>query len=1298
MQSDPEQPKGLNILCIDGGGVRGLSSLIILQEFMHRVENASGGKKIHPYEHFDVIAGTGTGGISACMLGRLRMPVAKAIEKYAVFVKEVFTEKKLTGPTMYKSTNLQEALKRIVREATGDEGAMMDEDQENNTCKTVVFAMAKHNLNASLPVMFRSYAVSTNPGPNCTIREALHATMAHPELFKSIDIIDSSVLQSFVGGELGCSNPLMHVLIEVSRLYPGRQVGSIISIGAGHTRTIQVPSPSWWSRTQDVLVMKDMAMDSERVAEEMAGRFQDTNNVYFRFNVDQGMQNMKDGSWERLGEATQHAKAYLQKNRTGKSLEEAVHASTERRSAVSATHAAGQVSGASGTAGRPTNFKRCPAPTKFYTGRADENKQVIECITGGKGERRVCVVYGLGGAGKTQLVLNAIERTRDEWDHIIYVDASSAEAIEKALKEFGEAKNIGKAYEDVIGWLEPCRERWLVVFDNADSASTNIRQYIPARGQGSVVITTRLPDLARLAEGPSAVCHLSGMDQADGVALLMKNVSLGRQCPPGSDVSAAEGLVQDFGCLALAIVHAGAYIAHSPGMTIAKYRSLFLSQRQRMLDEYSNLPAMAKLDERGETVYTTWKMCYDQLKPESRELLWLIAYLHYDGISEDIFKRAAKSTNPESYPLPLTDLATKAQGQVRQYLSKFLDADGNWDTVKFTHILADLSSYSLIEFDLKNLTYHVHILVHDWAKSVVEHDSELAVECTATLLSLSVDWEEDAESLAYKRQLGLHVTSVLAHNQNIGGNHIYRFQDIYEHAGHWGRQAELLQVLVVDFKRLLGPDHSDTLSLMANIAVSYLNLGRYDEAEQMGVQVVSTSKRVLGEDHPDTLAFMGDLAAAYSSMGQYNEAEQMEVQVVNAFKRILGEDHPDTLNYTGNLTMTYYYLGRYNEAEQMGIQVVSACKQALGEDHPDTLRFMGNLAGTYSVMGRYNEAEQMEVQIVNAHKRVLGEDHPATLTSMGNLALTYSNMGRYNEAEQMGIQVFYARKQVLGEDHPDTLKSMGNLALTYHHMGRYNEAEQMGVQVVGVYKRVLGEDHPDTLVFMRNLAATYSSMGRCNKAEQMEVQIVNAHKRVLGEDHPDTLKSMGSLASTYHYLGRYNEAEQMGVQVVSACKQVLGEDHPETLALMGNLAMTYSNMDRYTEAEQIEVQLVSTYKRVLGEDHPDTLTSMGNLAFIYLNTGRYTEAEQMGIQVFYARKQVLGKDHPDTLMSMNNLATTYLRLSLRDEARKLYQDAISGAQRTLGDQHPHTQLFRENLTDMEEAAAEDEEEASGRLQ
>jgi patatin-like phospholipase/acyl hydrolase len=65
---------GPRILSLDGGGVRGLSSILILQQLVEEI-----GRRKHtvttplPCECFDLIGGTGTGGLIAIMLGRLRM-------------------------------------------------------------------------------------------------------------------------------------------------------------------------------------------------------------------------------------------------------------------------------------------------------------------------------------------------------------------------------------------------------------------------------------------------------------------------------------------------------------------------------------------------------------------------------------------------------------------------------------------------------------------------------------------------------------------------------------------------------------------------------------------------------------------------------------------------------------------------------------------------------------------------------------------------------------------------------------------------------------------------------------------------------------------------------------------------------------------------------------------------------------------------------------------------------------------------------------------------------------------------
>ena len=78
-------------------------------------------------------------------------------------------------------------------------------------------------------------------------------------------------------------------------------------------------------------------------------------------------------------------------------------------------------------------------------------------------------------------------------------------------------------------------------------------------------------------------------------------------------------------------------------------------------------------------------------------------------------------------------------------------------------------------------------------------------------------------------------------------------------------------------KKLLGAEHPDTLTAMANLASTYRNQGRWNEAEQLEVQVMDMRKKLLGAEHPHTLTFMGNLASTYRNQGWWNEAEQLEV-------------------------------------------------------------------------------------------------------------------------------------------------------------------------------------------------------------------------------------------------------------------------------------------------------------------------------------------------------------------------------------------------------------------------------------
>jgi hypothetical protein len=65
----------------------------------------------------------------------------------------------------------------------------------------------------------------------------------------------------------------------------------------------------------------------------------------------------------------------------------------------------------------------------------------------------------------------------------------------------------------------------------------------------------------------------------------------------------------------------------------------------------------------------------------------------------------------------------------------------------------------------------------------------------------------------------------------------------------WRKWKEAERLFVQVSMRMVGPEHPDTLTSMASLALTFWNQGRWKEAEELDVQVMETRKRVLGQEH-----------------------------------------------------------------------------------------------------------------------------------------------------------------------------------------------------------------------------------------------------------------------------------------------------------------------------------------------------------------------------------------------------------------------------------------------------------------
>ncbi|MFF3959854.1 tetratricopeptide repeat protein, partial [Streptomyces sp. NPDC001890] len=166
--------------------------------------------------------------------------------------------------------------------------------------------------------------------------------------------------------------------------------------------------------------------------------------------------------------------------------------------------------------------------------------------------------------------------------------------------------------------------------------------------------------------------------------------------------------------------------------------------------------------------------------------------------------------------------------------------------------------------------------------------------------------------------------------------------------------------MVAEGERLLGNEHRVTLTARANLAASYQQAGRTNDAIEIKEHVLADCERLLGDEHPDTLTTRANLATSYQQAGRTNDAIEIKEHVLAQRERILGNEHPDTLTTRANLATSYQQAGRTNDAINLLEHVLANRERILGNEHPDTLTARASLAASYRQAGRTDDAIAIE--------------------------------------------------------------------------------------------------------------------------------------------------------------------------------------------------------------------------------------------------------------------------------------------------------------------------------------------------
>lgn len=603
-----------------------------------------------------------------------------------------------------------------------------------------------------------------------------------------------------------------------------------------------------------------------------------------------------------------------------------------------------------------------PARNPNFTGRVESLDRMRQAMNSG---RTVTVhsLRGMGGVGKTQLAIEYAHRFASDFEIVWWIPAEQPALIPDHLTELGIALGLDvdpSSTAQVLAALRG-RQRWLLVFDNAEDPSA-LRPYLPL-GQGQVVITTRRSGFGALG----AVLNLNVLDRAESTALLHRRVS------DASDEQ-VDSLAELLGDLPLAIEQAAAYV-ESTGLSIDDYLRLFHERAADMIGR-------GRVIDREETLTTLWDLSLAALSekcPAAVQLLNLIAWMAPEPVPLDLF-----TNHPEELPAPL--------------------AEAVQDELTWQDAIGALVSWFFVRRTNDEVTI-VHRLLQQSLRAR-DHDSPSTSEVQTLLVAdlPSNDALGTPENWPRWRLLLPHVLAVVDATLDPMEYTSWLCDRAAGYLQITGRPMEAIplfeQALSID-EAAHGPDHQRVATWLNNLSFSLNSVGRTDEALLHIKRAITIDEAIYGSEATEITPSLANLAGFLCDRERYAEALPLAERAFAIDEAAHGPSSPILIARLSALGRAYSGLARSDDALRVLQRALAITKATFNAEHPYFATILVNLAYVYEALDNLDEALALFEQALAIDEAAYGSKHPEVAIDLRFLSAVLERMGRLDEAQAM---------------------------------------------------------------------------------------------------------------------------------------------------------------------------------------------------------------------------------------------------------------------------------------------------------
>ncbi|KAJ5661394.1 uncharacterized protein N7477_009010 [Penicillium maclennaniae] len=432
--------------------------------------------------------------------------------------------------------------------------------------------------------------------------------------------------------------------------------------------------------------------------------------------------------------------------------------------------------------------------------------------------RKVAIIHGLGGVGKTQLAIRFARDQKDDFTAIFWLSGKDRGTLLQSLSSIwprlpGQShtdratndEEVEQRARHVLKWLaERGNSRWLIIFDNINQYAPfngpigdayDIGEFFPTADHGSILLTSRLQRLTELGKS----FQLNRLDSKDAMQLLLQSTHLSTR----DTVSELESnpdthaLASRLDGLPLAIVIAGAFMRET-GTSATEYLQYYQ-------ESWSELQLQSNPERQYQqgNLLQTWMISYYEIQkrdPHAAKLLLLLAHFDNRDICSDVpvwLERTISSglafrTGVKNLIGSLC-LGLRNKSEAIRYTQC---TDQNVDSTELNKLALISVGYSVPSRSDRNYS--------ELQERLIPHANHVRHR----------DWSSGNISIA-----------VWGAFHGLG--------NLYSDQGKLKEAEEIYQRALVGYEKAFGPDHTSTLSTVHKLGILYSNQGKLKEAEEL---------------------------------------------------------------------------------------------------------------------------------------------------------------------------------------------------------------------------------------------------------------------------------------------------------------------------------------------------------------------------------------------------------------------------------------------------------------------------------